>query len=89
MSGGSDSERMLRERHDREQIRQITYRNMRHLDLKRWDEMAETFTVDATTAWIDGEWKISHSGHEYLYDETFKRSDLPSHEVLYSPPFRS
>ncbi|MGE4650372.1 MAG: nuclear transport factor 2 family protein [Myxococcota bacterium] len=55
MSGGSGSERMLRERHDREQIRQITYRNMRHLDLKRWDEMAETFTVDATTAWIDGE----------------------------------
>ncbi|NRA07874.1 MAG: nuclear transport factor 2 family protein [Myxococcales bacterium] len=167
MSSGSDSERMLRELYDREQIRQIKYRNMRHLDLKQWDEMAETFTKDATTAWLDGqislsgrdaimdflrgtpfadgdsvitvhqcaameidfvtpdhakassrlynpmwfrgddqlhlllafyhdefrrvddEWKISHSGHEYIYDDTFTRSDLPSHEVLYSHPFGS
>lgn len=87
MSSGSDSERMLRELYDREQIRQIKYRNMRHLDLKQWDEMADTFAEDATTAWLDG--RVSHSGHEYIYDDTFTRSDLPSHEVLYSHPFES
>ena len=160
-----DLETMVRENWDREQIRQIKYKNMRHLDLKEWDEMAETFTEDATTAWLDGqiscsgraeimdflkgtpfnvgdsvitvhqcaameiefltpdhartvsrlynpmwfrdgdqlhlllafyhdeykrvngEWKISHSGHEYIYDDTFTRTDLSSHQVLYSHPF--
>lgn len=38
---------------------------------------------------VDGEWKISHTGHEFVYDDTFTRSDLPSHKVLYSHPFES
>ncbi|MCH2169233.1 nuclear transport factor 2 family protein [Myxococcota bacterium] len=165
MSDRPDNETMIRENWDREEIRRVKYKNMRHLDLKEWDEMAETFTEDATTAWLDGQvslsgreaimeflrstpfaegdsvitvhqcaameidfvtpdhakttsrlynpmwfrpddqlhlllafyhdefkrvngqWKISHTGHEYIYDDTFTRSDLPSHQVLYSHPF--
>ena len=160
-----DTETMIRETFDREQIRQIKYKNMRHLDLKQWDEMAETFTEDAKTGWLDGqialdgrkaimdflqntpfadgdsvitvhqctameiefvapdhakatsrlynpmlfkqmnqlhlllafyhdefkrvngEWKISYSGHEYIYDDTFELGDLPSHQVRYAHPF--
>ena len=165
MADHPETDRMIRELWDREQIRQIKYKNMRHLDLKQWDEMAETFSVDATTSWVNGDislsgrdaimdflrstpfsdgdavitvhqcaameieflsedhakgtsrlynpmwfrdgdqlhlllafyrdefkrtddgWRISHSGHEYLYDDTFTRTDLPSHQVLYSHPF--
>lgn len=165
MSDYPDTETMVRENWDREQIRQVKYKNLRHLDLKQWDEMAETFTKDATTGWldgkvaldgrdaimeflkntpfadgdavitvhqcasmeiefasaehakttsrlynpmlfkqgnqmhlllafyhdefkrVDGEWKISFSGHEYIYDDTFDLADLPSHQVLYAHPF--
>lgn len=52
LSTESDREDMLPELYDREQIQQIEFRNMRHLDLKQWDEIAETFTKNATTAWI-------------------------------------
>ena len=165
MSAYPDTETMIRENWDREQIRQVKYKNLRHLDLKQWDEMAETFTVDATTGWLDGkvaldgrdaimeflkntpfadgdsvitvhqcasmeiefvtkahakttsrlynpmlfkqgnqmhlllafyhdefkrvggEWKISYTGHEYIYDDNFGLDDLPSHKVLYTHPF--
>ena len=42
-----DHEGMLPELYDCEQIQQIEFRDMKYLDLKRWDEMAETFTKDA------------------------------------------
>jgi hypothetical protein len=165
MSGYPDQETMIRENWDRERIRQLKYKNLRHLDLKQWDEMAKTFSADATTGWldgkivlngrdaimafleatpfadgdsvitvhqcasmeieflseehakatsrlynpmlfkqdsqlhlllafyhdefkrVDGEWRISFSGHEYIYDDTFGLEDLPSHQVLYSHPF--
>ena len=160
-----DTETMIRETFDREQIRQIKYKNMRHLDLKQWDEMAETFTEDAKTGWLDGqialdgrkaimdflqntpfadgdsvitvhqctameiefvapdhakatsrlynpmlfkqmnqlhlllafyhdefklhegEWLISHTGHEYILDETFRWEDVASHRTQYHHPY--
>ncbi|HYZ57222.1 MAG TPA: nuclear transport factor 2 family protein [Streptosporangiaceae bacterium] len=33
-----------------EEIRQLKYRYLRCVDLKRWDEIADTFAADAT-AW--------------------------------------
>lgn len=149
-------EAMVRELHDIEQIKKLKARNLRCLDLKRWDEMAETFAEDCTTSWVDGklrfegreaimeflkktpfavgevaitvhqpasaeieitgegtargtwrlynpvwfrhtghsylllafyhdeyrkvdgEWKISHTGHEYVLEEAFDRKDVPS-----------
>jgi hypothetical protein len=41
---------MLQELWDREQIRELKYKNLRHLDLKQWDEMAKTFAPDATAS---------------------------------------
>lgn len=38
---------------------------------------------------VDEEWKISHTGHESIYDDTFTRTDLTSHQVLYPHPFES
>ncbi|MDJ0866615.1 MAG: nuclear transport factor 2 family protein [Myxococcota bacterium] len=37
-----------------EAIKQLKYRYLRCLDLKRWDELAETLTPDATSAYGDG-----------------------------------
>lgn len=160
MATRPDPARMLEELWDREQIRELKYRNLRHLDLKQWDQMAETFAPDATTSWCDGairlagrdaimgflkgtdfakgdlvthvhqcaameisfltpdraktvsrlynpmfnavaenrylllafyhdeferregEWKITHSGHEYLIEEVHDWRDVPSHRVL-------
>ena len=159
------TDQMVRELYAVEQIKQLKARNLRHLDLKQWDEMAETFAPNCTTRWVDGklcfegreaimefmkktpfavgevaitvhqpasaeieitgettakgtwrlynpvifrhtnhsylllafyhdefkrvdgEWKISFSGHEYIYDDTFGLEDLPSHQVLYAHPF--
>lgn len=50
MSTRPDSARMLQELWDREQIRELKYKNLRHLDLKQWDEMAKTFAPDATAS---------------------------------------
>jgi len=161
------AEAMVRELWSREQIRQVKWRNLRCLDLKRWDEMAETYHPDCTTSGLDGRlvlegrdaimaflaktpfakpanpvvtvhaaecieiefvsetharstsrlynpmwnpeldlshrllafyhdefrvhegrWLISHTGHEYVLDETFLWKDVSSHETHYSHPFR-
>ena len=42
-----------------EQIKRVKYRYMRCLDQKRWDEIRECFTADATAA---------YSGGKYAYD---------------------
>ena len=63
-----DTETMIRETFDREQIRQIKYKNMRHLDLKQWDEMAETFTEDAKTGWLDGQIALDGSVNLFSID---------------------
>ena len=34
-----------------------------------------------------GEWLISHTGHEYILDETFRWQDMPSHETQYRHPY--
>ena len=36
---------------------------------------------------VGGAWKISYSGHEYIYDDTFGLEDIPSHKILYAHPF--
>jgi hypothetical protein len=74
-------EAMVRELWDREQIRQVKYRNMRHLDLKQWDEMAQTFTEDCTTSWVNGQ--IALRGRDaimqFLRSTDFARGDLVVH----------
>ncbi len=54
MSDTPDLETMVRELYEIEQIKKLKYKNLRLLDLKRWDEMGETFAEDATTSWVDG-----------------------------------
>ena len=34
-----------------------------------------------------GEWLLSHTGHEYILDETFRWQDMPSHETQYRHPY--
>lgn len=34
----------------------------------------------------EGEWLISHTGHEYILDETFTWADVPSHRTQYRHP---
>jgi len=60
------TDEMVRELYAIEQIKRVKLRNMRALDLKNWDEMAETFTEDATTAWVDGE--ISLAGRDAIME---------------------
>lgn len=34
-----------------------------------------------------GEWLISHTGHEYILDETFRWEDIASHQTQYKHPY--
>jgi len=47
---------------DIEAIKRLKYKYLRTLDSKRWDELAECFTEDATTAYAEG--KYSFRGRE-------------------------
>ncbi len=58
MAKTGDLEARIRALEDIEAIKQIKYRYLRCLDTKRWDEMAETFTEDATTTYSDGEYSF-------------------------------
>lgn len=58
------SEQMLRELYDIEQIKRLKARNLRHLDLKQWDEMAKTFAPGCTTNWVDG--KLRFQGRDAI-----------------------
>ena len=44
----------LAELYDLEQLRQLKYRYLRHLDLKEWDQLERLFTPDATATYADG-----------------------------------
>ena len=65
MSGKSHEE-MVRELYEIEQIKRVKHRNMRLLDLKRWEDMALTFSENARTAWVDGE--IVLEGRDAIMD---------------------
>ena len=60
----SELEKMVRELYEIEQIKRLKWRNMRCLDLKRWDEMAETFAPHCTTGWADG--KLAFEGRDAI-----------------------
>jgi hypothetical protein len=66
-----------------EAIKRLKYRYMRCLDQKRWPEVRECFTADATTAYSDG--KYSFTGREaimHLLEEAMGRAAfLSSHRV--------
>jgi len=49
-----------------EQIKQLKYKYMRCLDQKRWDEMTEVFTEDATAAYSGG--KYSYAGRDAILE---------------------
>ena len=46
--------RAMDDLHEIEAIKRLKYRYMRCLDQKRWAELAECFTEDATTAYGGG-----------------------------------
>ena len=47
-----------------EEIKQLKYRYLRHLDCKEWDALAELFAEDATSSYGDG--KYSFAGREAI-----------------------
>ena len=47
-----------------EEIKQLKYRYLRHLDCKEWDALAALFAEDATSSYGDG--KYSYSGREAI-----------------------
>lgn len=63
---------------DLEAIRQLKYRYFRALDTKRWDDLAETLTQDATTSYDEG--RYAFSGREAILE--FLRGALGSPRVL-------
>jgi hypothetical protein len=63
-----------------EAIKRLKYKYMRCLDLKRWDELAECFTDDATAAYGDG--KYSFDGREQIME--FLRGALSPSSMVYS-----
>jgi len=52
--------------HELEAIKRLKYKYMRCLDQKRWEEMAECFTEDATAAYSGG--KYSFQGKKAILD---------------------
>lgn len=98
MSDYPPLESMVRELWDREQIRDLKYRNLRLLDLKDWDAMAETFAPDATTSWVNGEIRLSgrEAIMDFLRSTDFAKGDLVTHvhqcsamEITFSAPDRA
>ena len=69
--------------HELEAIKRLKYKYMRCLDQKRWDEMAECFTPDATAAYSGG--KYSFQGRDAILDFFVKAMNRPgvlsSHRV--------
>ena len=66
-----------------EAIKRLKYKYMRCLDQKRWQEMAECFTEDATAAYSGG--KYAYDGRdailEFLETSMGRDSFLSSHRV--------
>jgi len=69
--------------HELEAIKRLKYKYMRCLDQKRWEEMAECFTEDATAAYSGG--KYSFQGKKAILDFFAQSMDRPgvlsSHRV--------
>jgi hypothetical protein len=66
-----------------EQIHQLKYRYVRFLDTKRWDELAELFTPDATASYGGGATTCSRRTEimEFLTTSMADQSMLTSHKV--------
>lgn len=69
--------------HELEAIKRLKYKYMRCLDQKRWAEMAECFTPDATASYSGG--KYAFQGRDAILDFFVKAMDrkgvLSSHRV--------
>jgi len=63
---------------DIEAIKRLKYKYLRCLDTKRWDELAETFTEDATAAYDSG--RYSYAGRNAIME--FLRDALGSPKVV-------
>jgi hypothetical protein len=72
------TEQLVRELYDIEQIKRLKARNLRHLDLKQWEEMAKTFAPHCTTRWVDG--KLCFEGREAIM-EFLKKTPFAVGEV--------
>jgi hypothetical protein len=59
-----------------EAIKRLKYKYLRCLDLKRWAELAECFTEDATSAYSGG--KYSFEGRDAIMDFLEKAMGAPS-----------
>lgn len=60
-----------------EAIKQLKYRYVRCVDLKRWDELAETLTEDAETNYSGGQ--FAFKGREAILK--FLKEGLPDHRL--------
>jgi bile-acid 7alpha-dehydratase len=65
---------------DLEAIKRLKYRYLRCLDQKRWDELSDCFTEDATSAYSGG--KYSFDGRDAIMD--FLRKAMGSDSFLSS-----
>jgi bile-acid 7alpha-dehydratase len=69
--------------HEIEAIKRLKYKYLRCLDEKRWAEMEDCFTEDATAAYGDGQY--SFAGRDaimrFLRDALGTRSKVTSHRV--------
>jgi bile-acid 7alpha-dehydratase len=66
MAEPRDLETRVKLLEDIEAIKRLKYRYLRCLDTKRWDELAETLTEDATTQYADG--MYSFQGRDAIMD---------------------
>lgn len=66
----------LRELVEIEAIKRLKYKYIRCIDQKRWDELAETFTADATTSYGDG--KLSFSGRAKIIEFLSRSMSAPT-----------
>jgi len=66
-----------------EQIRQLKYRYVRFIDTKRWDDLGELFTADATASYGGG--ATERAGRDdimtFLVDAMSDETILTSHKV--------
>ncbi len=62
--------------HELEAIKQLKYRYMRCIDQKRWEELAECFSEDATSSYGGG--KFSYTGREEIMKFLVQAMDRPS-----------
>ncbi len=60
-----------------EAIKQLKYKYVRCVDLKRWDELAETLTEDAETSYSGGQYAFK--GREAILK--FLKDGLPTHRL--------